>query len=289
MAPLPHLITIPISHYCERARWALDILAQATGKKTYVEEAHAPPFYKKPVRAAGGKRQVPLLALPPSEDDVVEVSPSSSGAIVAYADARLPPERRLYPEDSDEVVRVGELEKLFDEKLGTAVRTYCYGHLLAPESARAADLLYVCMTDRIESSFERAVTWAAIYSGALVKMIRKGFNLTPESLAEARRTIEELFAAAGELLAKNGGYLVQPGRFTAADLTFAALAAPLFPELKGYAYGISERMGELPKGMVEETARLRATPAGQFVARMYEKHRPPCGAGAGRNVQGWCT
>jgi glutathione S-transferase len=34
------LITIPVSHYCEKARWALTKL-----KLPYVEEAHMPPFH----------------------------------------------------------------------------------------------------------------------------------------------------------------------------------------------------------------------------------------------------
>ena len=57
MKPL-RLITLPISHYCEKVRWVLDRQGIP-----YVEEAHAPllhAFFTMPL--TGGKsRTVPIL------------------------------------------------------------------------------------------------------------------------------------------------------------------------------------------------------------------------------------
>ena len=49
------LITMGFSHYCEKARWALD-----RAKLDYVEESHAPLLHLPTARRFGG-RTVPLL------------------------------------------------------------------------------------------------------------------------------------------------------------------------------------------------------------------------------------
>ena len=50
------LITISFSHYCEKARWALD-----RAGVEYTEEAHLPLFHYTATYRNGGKRTVPLL------------------------------------------------------------------------------------------------------------------------------------------------------------------------------------------------------------------------------------
>lgn len=77
----------------------------------------------------------------------------------------------------------------------------------------------------------------------------------------------------GQLLAAPGarhGYLVG-GRFTAADLTFAAMAAVVLhpPQYGAYLGGLDG----LPYG--HPAAELRRTAAGQHALRMYELHRVP--------------
>jgi glutathione S-transferase len=60
-------------------------------------------------------------------------------------------------------------------------------------------------------------------------------------------------------------------RFTAADLTFAALAAPmLLPEAYGSPLPPPDAMGE---SAAREVRRLRAHPAGIFADRMYGEER----------------
>ena len=62
-------------------------------------------------------------------------------------------------------------------------------------------------------------------------------------------------------------------RFTAADLTFAALATPVvFPEHYARYAMPFESMSPAIREIVE---RHRATPAGRFALRMYEAHRAP--------------
>ena len=65
-------------------------------------------------------------------------------------------------------------------------------------------------------------------------------------------------------------YLVG-SRFTAADLTFACLAAPVVgPGGYGGLGGMPLPWGVYPEGLLEE---MRATPAGQHVLRVYREHR----------------
>ena len=54
-API-RLITIPISHYCEKIRWALTSL-----EIPFVEERHMPPFHRFATRQVGKKLNTEVL------------------------------------------------------------------------------------------------------------------------------------------------------------------------------------------------------------------------------------
>ena len=68
------LITIPISHFCEKARWALD-----RSGLSYVERPHLQVFHWAAVRRAGGGK-FPLVGV------VVHDHPGGELAEVAQAD-----------------------------------------------------------------------------------------------------------------------------------------------------------------------------------------------------------
>ncbi len=71
------LITIPISHYCEKARWAL-----GRAEVDYVEEPHLQVFHVVASRRAGGAGTTPVLVT--ADAGVL----GDSADILAYADAR---------------------------------------------------------------------------------------------------------------------------------------------------------------------------------------------------------
>ena len=79
-----------------------------------------------------------------------------------------------------------------------------------------------------------------------------------------------MFDAVGERLADGRPFLVGE-RFSRADLSFAALAAPvLMPD----QYGIPlPKLHELPAAWAEDIADLRAHPAGAFALRMFADYR----------------
>src|SRR5262245_10770617 len=72
------LITIPFSHYCEKARWALDRVGVA-----YKEHGHLPMFHYVESWWTGQNRTVPVLV-----DGETVVKDSTD--IIAWADAKRP-------------------------------------------------------------------------------------------------------------------------------------------------------------------------------------------------------
>lgn len=178
------LVTIPISHFCEKARWALD-----RADVDYVEQPHLQLIHIVAARRAGGGRTVPVFVTPTGE--VL----AESAAIVRWADTRLAPERRLYP-DGDLGDEAAALEDRFNDGLGPDGRLWMYH----------------------------------------------------ETLPAIRN------------------------RFTATDLAFAALAAPmLLPARYGSPLPPVEAV---PDALAREVRRLRAHPAGAFAERLYDEERP---------------
>ena len=110
-APKPVLWHIPISHYSEKARWALDW-------KGIDYEARAPmPGAHIPVAlwlTRGKYKTFPVLEL-----DGRAIGDST--ALIAALEAAHP-ERPLYPSDPAERSRALEIEEWFDENLGPDIR-----------------------------------------------------------------------------------------------------------------------------------------------------------------------
>lgn len=61
------LITSPVSHYCEKARWGLDLLEQQSGSPYYyTEDGHCPPFLAfETLPASGGKASASPMVVHP--------------------------------------------------------------------------------------------------------------------------------------------------------------------------------------------------------------------------------
>ncbi len=112
------LITIPISHYCEKARWALERAGMP-----YREERHVQGIHRLAARRAGGGATVPVLVTP---DGVL----GESEEILAWVDARTPPEHRLFPAEPDARHEVERLCRRLDEELGPKGRRLMYIHTL---------------------------------------------------------------------------------------------------------------------------------------------------------------
>ncbi|MBD2775329.1 glutathione S-transferase family protein [Iningainema tapete] len=244
------LITIPISHYCEKARWALTKL-----KVPYVEEPHMPPFHLLATSRVGGKLTPVLITEAGTFTDSTD--------ILKYLDDIAPANAKLYPIDPKLRQKVEELEELFDEQLAPATRQWGYFHIM-----NNSKLIQQSWCKGVPF-FERA--FFPIVFPTVRSMLRNRFNITPESAAQAYEQIKSIFAQVDEILADGRAYLVGDS-LSAADITFAALAAPAVapPEHPSGRTNLQE----LPPKMVAEINAFRETPAGAYVLRLYrDRHR----------------
>jgi glutathione S-transferase len=247
-AAIPRLLTLPLSHYCEKARWALEAAGIA-----YTEEAHLPLLHRRHTRRVGGTT-VPVLVTP---DAVLK----DSSAIVQWAD-RHARASRLLPSNAGLRSEALEIEKYLDRELGPHARRWAYAGLL-----HSPALLTPCFAHGVPP-FERAIAPAVVRLA--LPMIRRGFRITPDSAARSRSRLLEVFAWIGEKLADGRPFLVGEG-FGAADVTFAALAAPvLLPAEYG---GRLPALHDLPAAMRDDVLEFRHLPAGRHALALYAKLR----------------
>ena len=236
------LITIPISHYCEKARWALE-----RARIPYRERAHLQVIHWFHVKRAGGGWTAPVLTC---GSTVLR----ESADIVAWADARAG--LGLYPDGAH------ELERDFDERLGPHGRRWMYDAIRGDTG-----LVQKYGVTGVPAWERRAVP---VGFGMVAMVIDRYLKITPESAATSLRITRDVFDSVAERLSDGRSFLLGE-RFSAADLTFAALAAPVVvpPE-----YGVPlPRPDELPARMADVVRELRAHPAGQFALQMYGQER----------------
>lgn len=243
MAGTRVLVTIPISHYCEKARWALD-----RADLPFEERPHVQGVHQLAARRAGGGTTVPVLIC---EDGVL----AESADIVAYADRRAPAARRFGPGDA-------ALEGELDEELGPDGRLWMY-HALRGRNDIAVDYITPTVPAWERHAFRLAYPVFAWF-------IDRHLGVTPEAAAQAERRIDAALDRVAERLADGRPYLCGE-RFSATDLTFAALCAPLLVPPR---YGVPlPQPDELPEAMAARVAGWREHPAGAFALRLFEQER----------------
>jgi glutathione S-transferase len=244
------LITIPPSHYCEKARWALE-----KAEVSYTEEGHPPLFHRRAVKSAGGRHSTPTLVAGE------RVFPDSTD-ILQFIGAEHADQWRPYPTEAELRVESEELEELFDTRLGPHTRRLAYYHLLQHH-----DLFMMSVLAGVATTERRLFTFVA---PLVKKLMRLGMRIDDAGAGRSLEYIREVFATVDELLGDGRQFLVGED-FGAADLTFAALAAPvLLPENYGSPLPSFDEVPAKLKAQIEE---FRATSAGAFGLRMYRQHR----------------
>jgi len=245
------LITIPFSHFCEKARWALD-----RSKVPYVERGHLPLFAWIPALRAGGEKTVPTL--------VTDEGPvTDSTEILRWAD-RMTDGPLLFPPDVPDATM---LEDDLDRDLGPATRLLAYSFLLPALRDRVGATKHVPKAE---------IVFAKLTAPMVRMLMKRRLKMDDGAVARARTRIDEIFEAMAGLLGDGRRYLTGD-RFTAADLTFAALSSPVIlpPQL-------ADRipMDDLPAEMAALVDDYRETPAGAFVMRLYAEDRGVVGGAA---------
>jgi glutathione S-transferase len=250
MTPL-RLITIAISHYCEKARWALD-----RAGLPYVEEAHPPLLHNLATLRAGGGDTTPVLVTP-------EETLADSTDILKWIDRRRPDLGLYAAKDA------AELEDLFDETLGPHTRRWVYAHVL-DDPALTRRALTTGASGRARAAYR-------VLQPVITFGMRKGLNITPTSKERSRAKVDEVFARVDALLA-DGRPFLGGDRFGAADLTFAALGAPVVLPPVGYGpVGMDfPTVNDFPAALREEVRPYADRPGGRLILRLYaeERRRP---------------
>ena len=244
------LVTIPISHFCEKARWALD-----RAGIPYREERHVQLIHRLAARRAGGGRTVPVLVTP-------EGALGESDEILAWVDERTPPQERLFPSDAGERAEVEGLCRRLDERLGPTGRRLIYIHML-----RQRGLMVRFNNQGVPTWEARALrlTWPLA-----IREMKRQLGIGPGAEDEAEAAVWRELDHVAELLGDGRGFLCGD-RFGAADLTFAALAAALIvPPVYGVPLPQPDVLRPDTAALVE---RARAHPAGAHAMRMFAEHR----------------
>lgn len=244
------LVTIPISHYCEKARWALD-----RSGVTYRESAHVQAIHRIATRRAGGGLTAPVFVC---TDGVF----ADSGDILSWADAQSLPGRALYPDDPERAAQVRLIEDDFNARLGPHSRCWMYQQL---RRRRDLALAYGCAGI---PTWERATLQLGY--PVLIAIVAHVLDVTPATAVRSEGEVRAVFDAVGERLADGRRYICGD-EFTAADLTFSALAAPV---LMPVGYGVPlPQPDELPPHATEVVRELRAHPAGVHAQAMFNAER----------------
>jgi glutathione S-transferase len=238
------LITIPISHFCEKARWALEL-----ARLPYREEPHLQVIHSVHTWRAGHGWTAPVLVTPKGPL-------RESAQIVRFADAHA--HLGLYRKPL-----AAALEARFDHHLGPDARTWMYHRMLGRE-----DLIYEYGTPGVPR-WERA--GMPLMLPLMSKLIVRRTNADDAHAEAARDRVRQQFDEVAARLDDGRPYLCGD-EFSAADLAFAALsAAVLVPE----RYGIPlPQPDELPEPYAGEVRAMREHPAGRFALRLYDQERP---------------
>lgn len=180
--------------------------------------------------------------------------------ILKYVDPFVPEEARLYPEDATARREIEELEELFDKKLGPRARRWAYSWLVYERSI-AAPMFEASMTAREKKIAPMLVTLG-------LAAVKRALKITPALRDSEFAKILDLYKSLDEKLSR-GKFLIGD-KFSAADLTLAALSAPLLlpPENPWMP-----SLADAPTKMQKQIADLRATKAGAHALAMYRDER----------------
>jgi len=246
----PALYVFAISHYCEKARWALDFLGVVYALR------HLPPVrhieITKQLGAPGSS--LPLLV---TGERVVQ----GSGAILDWAEAAAAGStRRLSPDPAFEA-ECRALEQRLDDVAGVHVRRSYYSEALVEHP----DTVRPIFTRDLAPPERQALdeNW-----GLVRKLMMGAMDLGPEQGQESRRIVEGELDWLDGRLADHRRFLVGD-RFSRADMTAASLFAPLALPKEHPTYG----MLEVPPRARADLARWAERPTVAWVREIYRAYR----------------
>jgi len=245
----PRLITLALSPYNDFARWSLD-----RARVPYDEERKPLVLHSLASRRAGGKGTTPVLV---TEEGAV----GDSADISEWADAHSPSPGALYP-DGEQGANTKVMVKHFADDLGTQTRPLFWAALI--EDLPLANRLW---SQGLSERGARVQPWVLRLSKPAIK---RTLNVSKDTVETAPRRIREIFDDVGAHLERHPH--LTGDEITAADLSFAAMAAPALMPDEGHPTDYPD-LDELSEPVAEAMSELRAHPAGEYALRMYREER----------------
>ena len=245
--PLPKLYIFPISHYCEKARWALDYL-----NVDYDLHCVAPGVHADLATKLGTKEtSLPILV---SDKGAIQ----GSQEIIEWAENHSCNGRSLTPVDLPTAL---DIESRLNEVLGVHVRRMYYSEALVEHPQTVLPMFADYLADE-DAQFVRDA-WEFIAAAMVERM-----DLGADQGQESRHIVLEHLDWLDALLDDGRSYLVGEC-FSRVDLGAAALLAPLVmaPEHPTYS-GL-----QVPPRIAQDITDWQQRPVSQYVASMYRQHR----------------
>jgi glutathione S-transferase len=241
----PKLVTFGISHFCEKARWALDWHGLP------YEEIRWPLGAHRLLAKLYGARSTTLPILLDGTKVV-----QGSAEIVDWADQQV----------QDRVLTVGkarDIEKRADNVIGVHVRRLSYAEMLPQYSCLVREALFrnIPMTYRLVGK----VTWPVTR-----RLMMQALDIRPGAAAESRAILEAELDWLDNLLADSRSHLAGQS-FSRADIAVASLLAPVARPMEMPTF----HSMSVPDSLVADFERWRERPIMGWVLAQYRDHRSP--------------
>lgn len=246
---VPVLYIFAISHYCEKARWALDYLGV-----DYRLQHLSPVSYIKIVRGLG----VPDTSLPILAGGSQTLQ--GSAQIIDWAEAHKGPGTASLEAGIDSTA-AREIECRLDDIAGVHLRRYYYSEALLDRPHKVRPIFA-----RDLSWHQRLVlrlAWARIR-----RYMIRGMDLGVAQGLESRDIVEAELDWLDNLLADGRAFLLGE-RFSRVDLTAASLLSPLALPPEHPAYHDLQ----LPPGIAADLEAWRERPSLRWIRGLYQRFR----------------
>lgn len=201
----PLLLHLAMSHYNEKARWALDYK-----RIDHTRRAVTPGIHVAIAKRVGGDTTFPVMV---AGDRVYR----DSAEIIAGLEA-LKPDPPLFPADLEDRRRALLIQKEFDDIYGPAIRALAYQTMLSEPKAFARFLAFG--GPPLRQAFTRA-TITPFCAG-----VRRVHNIPAADDPRPLETVERGLARLDQLLSESMTSYLVGDDFTVADLSVCALLAP---------------------------------------------------------------
>ncbi len=227
------LYQFPISHYCEKARWALEY----KGLDYRIKNLVVGPHFRTLRKIAPGTT-VPLLI---DGDEVVQ----GSDSIITYLDKKQS-HPALTPTTTEDASMAHEWERYADKNVGVPLRLLFYFHLLQNRKLATKALT------------EDGPWWSGPLYKIVFPVVRKGMRAAMGIDAESAKAAQEKLLAAFEYIEQRlekHKFLAGP-LFSRADLSVSALLAPTWRAGFSLPQAVDTFIGEHRERPVFTWARL---------------------------------